>query len=740
MNDITDDDLFNFDAESDHEPAGNPKHCWHVLIVDDDHDVHQSTCFALANTEILGRPLTFLHAYSANQAVDLLCENPQVAVILLDVVMESEHAGLHLVKRIREEMGNSETRIILRTGQPGYAPELEAIRDYDINDYKTKSELTRNRLYTSLTTAIRSYDQIHTINASRRGLGMVIRASSQLLARQGVSEFAAGIITQICGLLGLPPEGLVCAYDQELSPASALIVAAAGNLTTCIDRQLCDLPDRQVADALKQALSERQNIYGVAATTLFFQGQGHNHMAAYLQTERALGELDKQLLEVFCSNIVISLDNVLLLSQLKDHAYNDQLLHIPNRLALMHALDRALATTAAGGLTLALIDIDGFSELNDTLGHKLGDAMLQAMSTRLQASLPCSSLLARVDGDVFGILAEHSTLSPEYLNTLTQEPLQFANLSQRITATVGLTRLDQVDGTGSDVLKATSIALKHGKQHQRGSINHFSRKMEFETRARVQLLQDLRLAFEHERLFVVYQPQYRLQDNQLVGVEALLRWRTEDNRFVSPAEFIPLAESSGLIVALGEWILRVACYDLSTINQHSTYPLRMAINVSVAQLRHPGFIDMLSCALSESGVQPELIELEITESMAMLEADLITTLIEQIKAQGLTLAVDDFGTGFSSLSYLERLNVDRLKIDLSFIRQLEQSEGGRRIVETIIQLGQSLDLEVIAEGIEQQSQAALLKQMGCHEGQGYLFAKPMPLNELLTFIATQQSE
>ncbi len=517
-------------------------------------------------------------------------------------------------------------------------------------------------------------------------------------------------------------------------------MAAAGNLTNCIDNQLGELPDRQIADALKQALSERHNIYGDTSTTLFFQGQGHNHMAAYLQIERTLDELDKQLLEVFCSNIVITLDNVLLLSQLKDHAYNDQLLHIPNRLALIHALDRALASSVAGELTLALIDIDGFSEFNDTLGHKLGDAMLQAMSTRLQDALPSSSLLARVDGDVFGILAEHSTLCPQQLQTLLHDPLEFADLTQRITATIGLVRLDHVDGKGSDALKAASIALKHGKQQERGSISNFSHQMEFETRARVQLLQDLRLAFEHERLFVVYQPQFNLQNDQLVGVEALLRWRTEDNRFVSPAEFIPLAESSGLIVALGEWVLRMACHDLGTINQHSQRPLRMAINVSVAQLRHPGFIDMLSGVLTESNVQPHLVELEITESMAMLDADLMTVLIDQIKAQGLSLAIDDFGTGFSSLSYLERLNVDRLKIDLSFIRQLEQSEGGRRIVETIIQLGQSLDLEVIAEGIEQQSQAALLKQMGCHEGQGYLFAKPLPMHDLLAFIAAHSSE
>ena len=740
MSQTADDELFSFDDEGRAEHDDRAQEGWYVLIVDDDQDVHQSTCFAMANTQILGRPLKFLHAYSASEAIDLLAKQAHVAVILLDVVMESEHAGLHLVRRIRKELDNSETRIILRTGQPGYAPELEAIRDYDINDYKTKSELTRNRLYTALTTAIRSYDQIHTINASRRGLGMVIRASSQLLARQGVSEFAAGIITQICGLLGLPPEGLVCAYDHEASPASALIVAAAGNLTGCIDKQLGELQDRRVAEALKQALAERSSLFTDSSTTLFFPGQGHNHMAAYLQTERPLGELDKQLLEVFCSNIIVTLDNVLLLSQLKDHAYNDQLLHIPNRLGLVHALDQALGGDAASQYTLALIDIDGFSAFNDTLGHKLGDAMLQALSTRLQTKLPSSSLIARVDGDVFAILADHGTLEPTRLQDLLQDPLQFADLCQHFTATIGLTRLDQVDGKGSDALKAASIALKHGKQHQRGSISHFSREMEFETRARVQLLQDLRLAFERERLFVAYQPQYNLQNNQLVGLEALLRWRTEDNRYVSPAEFIPLAESSGLIVALGEWVLRVACHDLNAINQHSKRPLRMAVNVSVAQLRHPNFISMLSSALRESSVPANLIELEITESMAMLEADLMSVLIEQIKAQGLTLAVDDFGTGFSSLSYLESLNVDRLKIDLSFVRQLEQSEGSKRIVETIIQLAHNLDLDVIAEGIEQQSQATLLKEMGCHEGQGYLFAKPMSITELLAFIAAHPSE
>jgi EAL domain-containing protein (putative c-di-GMP-specific phosphodiesterase class I) len=262
--------------------------------------------------------------------------------------------------------------------------------------------------------------------------------------------------------------------------------------------------------------------------------------------------------------------------------------------------------------------------------------------------------------------------------------------------------------------------------------------MEQDTRARVQLLQELRSAFERERLFVVYQPQMALGSRQLIGVEALLRWRTDDGQFVAPAQFIPLAESSGLIVSLGEWVLRSACRDLQRIIQHSGQPLRMAVTVSVAQFRQADFLSTLERALEESGIDPTLLELEITESVAMLDATFMIDLLNRIKGLGVSLAVDDFGTGFSSLSYLERLNVDRLKIDLSFVRQMEQSDGSKRIVETIIQLGRSLQLELIAEGIEQESQATSLTQMGCHEGQGYLFAKPLELAALLSFITTPE--
>lgn len=216
---------------------------WKILVVDDDPEVHHATLFALEDTQLLGRPLAFRHAYSAEETEALLRAEPDVAVILLDVVMENEQAGLNLVRLIRQDLGLHDVRIVLRTGQPGYAPELSVIRDYDINDYKTKSELTRTRLVTTLTTALRSYEQIRTISASRRGLDLIVRSAADLFARRVLKGFAEGVLTQIAALLGLRPEGLLCAQHEPCASNAAapvsddelVIVAAAGRYAPCID-------------------------------------------------------------------------------------------------------------------------------------------------------------------------------------------------------------------------------------------------------------------------------------------------------------------------------------------------------------------------------------------------------------------------------------------------------------------------------------------------------------------------
>ena len=294
-----------------------------------------------------------------------------------------------------------------------------------------------------------------------------------------------------------------------------------------------------------------------------------------------------------------------------------------------------------------------------------------------------------------------------------------------MSATLGITRIDEVEGSGIDALKAASIALKRAKQEQRGHYAYFSRAMGVEIRERVKLLQDLRGAFACERLFLNYQPQVRLPDGRPVGVEALIRWRGEAGRFIPPDQFIPLAEHSGLIVPIGEWVMRTACRQQMALTEEGYAGLRMAINVSVVQFRQSNFLDVLDAALADSGVDPAHIELEITESVAMLEADYMVRMFNEIKARGLQIAVDDFGTGFSSLSYLQRLSLDRLKIDKSFVNQMGDKVDGKSIAAMVTDLGRNLGLAVIAEGVEDAQQAERLTALGCHEAQGYYYGRPM---------------
>ncbi|WP_348691475.1 putative bifunctional diguanylate cyclase/phosphodiesterase [Acidovorax soli] len=730
-----DDDLLEFvdgpegAAES---TSGSPAVPWQVLIVDDDADVHKATELAMQGLLIEGRPLSFLHASSAAQAHELMRREHDLAVVLLDVVMESEDAGLQLVRQIREDLNQHAVRIVLRTGQPGYAPEIETVQAYDINDYKTKSELTRTRLYTVLTAAVRSYRQICALEANRRGLEMIVESSTSLSRMRGLSRFAEGVVTQLCALLGILPEGLVCAQVGGDAGDEVRIIAAAGQYSGLIDRPLSQVKIVNVRNRLERCLSEHRNLYDDGTCLYFGMGEGRA-MAALVDVGRELSDLDQQLLRAFCSNIAVGFENVVLYSQLLDQAYNDPLLRLPNRNRFVELLDKNLKDPA--GVTLALIDIDDFSDINDAFGHHFGDQVLQAVVHRLSDMLGLSTAMARVGADTFGVLGEHAKVCPETVSAVFGEPFVVAGERLQLSATTGLVRLGESRAIGSELLLDAQIALKRAKQQQRGASQYFSAAMGSDARERFKLLKGLRAGFEENRLFVVYQPQVELVSGRVIGAEALLRWRTDDGRYIAPDQFIPLAEQSGLIIPIGEFVLRTACHQLKRLQALGHADFRMAVNVSMAQFRHPRFLDTLSRALSDSGVAGQNLELEITESMAMEDAELVLRLLAGIKRLGFSVAIDDFGTGFSSLSQLRQLQVDRLKIDRAFVQEAQSSTAGSTIAQMVVNLGHGLGLTVIAEGIETEEQRQYLIGLGCHEGQGWLFAKPMPVTDLEAFLS-----
>jgi len=721
--------------------SGGLASAWRILIVDDDADVHSTTTFALGNLEVLGRPLHFIHAYSNAEAQRLLEEEPglaaNLAVVLLDVVMEEADAGLHLVRHIREDLGMRDVRIILRTGQPGYQLEMDAVRGYDINDYRTKSELTRTKLYTSVAAAIRAYEQLRALEDSRAGLARVVRANAELMALHSTDALAAGILAEAAQLLGQPANGLLCACPPGARAREWTVLATAGVCAAPVGTPASGMPAHAIA-TIAHALAERRNIYLPDCVALYLRGNASAGFAAWLTLAHPVDELRRSLLEVFASSIAVVLDNAALMSALQRAAFHDALTGLPNRTRLVELVDERLAL--APDATLCMVDIDHFAETNDALGHQFGDALLVTVAQRLQKHVDgrahAGLTLARIGSDIFCVLGPADAVDPMALHALFDEAFSIDGQDVQVSGTLGLVRLAEHDGSGADALKDADIALKRAKRLRRGGHFYFSRGMGVDIRERVRLMHALRSGFARGELFLAYQPQVDLATRRAFGAEALLRWQLEDGSSVPPDRFIPIAEYSGLIIAIGEWVLREACAELMRVRAAGYLDFTMSINVSQVQFRHPHFLEMLSRALEDTGAPPGRIELEITESMAMEEPDLLIERLGQIKRTGVSIAIDDFGTGFSSLSYLQRLQVDRLKIDRTFVSEITDAARGSSIAEMVIELGRNLGLSIIAEGVEDEHQAQILRSLGCPLAQGYLFAKPLAPVQLIAWLGT----
>jgi diguanylate cyclase (GGDEF)-like protein len=684
---------------------------WRILVVDSDPDVHAAFRLALEGHTLFGRPLVFLYARSGTQARNLLRREKDLAVVVLDAVTDGTGAGLDLVDFIRYTAGLRNSRIVLRTGRPGQAPDLETLLRYDINDCRTKTELTPDRLLAIVVTAVRSYEQL--CEANRRSLELMVRSSASLLEETNLHAFARGVITQLATLLGVASEGLVCS-ESTLSTEPFRVLAATGPFARLIDQPIATVLASRGLRLLRQALKSRRNIYGVQRGVALYIGRGDEQdMAVFIDAPASPSTLDRQLLEVFCANLRTLLHNRGLLERLHQSAYFDPLVCLPNRAHFGEKVDECVWRGTQDHV-LALLDIDDFSATNDVMGHRFGDRLLEAMARRLAGALPQGLLLARVGSDTFGILGPTDEAALAQLLDSARQPLAVDGVPHKVSLTCGYVRLPRTRQAGTDLVKDATIALKRAKRDHRGQLLEYSEHMGMEARDRALLLSDLRAAIDGSQLFLVYQPQVDLESHALVGLEALLRWPRQDGSFVPPDRFIPVAEHSGLIVPLGQWVLATACRTMRELLDAGHAPRRMAVNVSTVQLQDPGFLQTVSQALAQHGLQGAQLELEITESVAVLPTQLLQTTLSALRALGVTIAIDDFGTGYSSLSYLERLPLDRIKIDRSFVRQLGESQGAR-IAEMVAQLGRKLGLQVLAEGIEDACVWQALRAMGCQE-------------------------
>jgi diguanylate cyclase (GGDEF)-like protein len=715
------DDFLVFASEDQAESNLSPSP-WAILVVDDDHDIHLSTSLVLKNAPLLGRKIELVHAYSAREAFDLLLKRNDFAVILLDVVMENDFAGLDLVAKIRGILGLKEVRIILRTGQPGHAPEPGIFNLHDINDYRLKTELTNNRLITALSAALRSYEQICAISANRRGLEMIVHAEAELMECTQFADFSNVILKNASKVFNRDCVGFVAKVDKH--------PPLLEDLGACSP----ELHESALEILKKRPQPSSTHHFDSREIWLHLQA-GQDAAAIYLQFQSPLTEFISfgQVASVFTANTSACFGHLCQLERLNYLAYHDALTTLGNRSWFIEQLGAAPAAEGTP-YAVAILDICRFADINDGLGYEVGNALLCSVAQRLQRHLlPHGTIIARLGNDVFGLFGPTSHINPDQLFHLFLAPLQAQQHSIPVQLAIGVRAITEEYNSGLQLLEQANIALNLAKNKSHPRWASFSHDMEAHTRWRHEVIRQLRAAFEANALQVWYQPQINLETNEVSGVEALLRWPGEVGFIQSPAVFIPLAEYSGLIVEMGDWVLDEACRAYQALQSFSNAPKRIAVNISMPQFRTKTLSQSVDQALKKYQLPASVLELEITESIAMDEPETVRSSLAALREIGVDIAIDDFGTGYSSLGQLHALPIDSLKIDKSFVDDIDESQSSL-YVELIIGLAQRLGLSTVAEGVESATQVARLKELGCTVAQGYFYAKPMPLHELKNWL------
>jgi diguanylate cyclase (GGDEF)-like protein len=532
------------------------------------------------------------------------------------------------------------------------------------------------------------------------------------------------------------PAGLVQALEQQpVSPDSHPCGRAASTRAAVV------VPDLEADDswAVDGAASVANGLRSCCSTPVLSPSQAVlGTFALYRRSPGEPGADERELIGLATHVAAIAIERHTAQQRIEHLAHHDVLTGLPNRLGLEERLQHALhnATERDRGVSLAYVDLDNFKFINDTLGHAAGDQVLQEVARRLQAGVRGADTVARLGGDEFLVLftdqpSDHTALAAR-LQRLCEEvglPIKLGDRSFRATCSMGVANYPRDAQDVATLLSCADTALYRAKDGGRNTFEFYSAELDARLQSQLALREDLGHAIERNELYLVYQPQVDLGSGEVVGVEALLRWRHPERGVVSPMDFIPLAESTGLIVPIGEWVLQTACRQNRAWQDAGLPPIRISVNVSARQLREPDWGERVAAVLSTVGLDPAWLDVELTESMIMENTEPAVACMRRLHQLGVGISIDDFGTGYSSLGSLTNFPITRLKIDKSFVWALH-NEGGVAIVEAVIGLGHTLGLQVLAEGVETAKQQDFLRRAGCDEMQGYFFSKPVAPSEI----------
>jgi diguanylate cyclase (GGDEF)-like protein len=424
--------------------------------------------------------------------------------------------------------------------------------------------------------------------------------------------------------------------------------------------------------------------------------------------------------------------------EIRHLAYHDHLTGLANRLLFIEQLNHAISLSGrmARMLAILFLDLDGFKMINDSMGHDVGDQLLTAVSKRLVQTMRTSDIVSRVGGDEFVIIIENNEdaetikmLAGKILNSFNQ-PFSLNGHDFYVTTSIGVA-VYPTDGENAETLiKNADLAMYKAKEKGRNQYALCTPVMKLNVIETMKMGNQLYGAISRNELELYYQPQINSQMKTIIGLEALLRWKHPEYGMVSPAKFIPIAEQTGLIISIGEWVMRAACRQNKIWQDEGLGKIRVAVNLSVRQFQNPDIIKQVHDILAETGLEPQYLELEITESIVMKETGLVVATLNAFKNEGIAISIDDFGTEYSSLNYLKQLPIDKIKIAMPFVQGINKSDKDEAIAKAIIILAKSLGLGVIAEGVETENQLSFLSQRMCDEIQGFYYYKPMPAHEV----------
>lgn len=719
--------------------TGSLDHRPRILIVDDAHE----NLHALMN--ILRDDYAISAATSGEKALELAQREPRPNLILLDVTMPGMN-GYSVLAELKNNPATAEIPVIFVTALAEAADDSRGLK-IGAADYITKPvspDLLRIRVRTQL--ELQRYRQNPVM------FGVVAHAESE-------RPYSVLVVDDVPANIYELLEALKDSYRIQVANSGAKALEIVHGSTPpdliLLDVLMPEMDGYEVCRRIKStpqgknipvifvtvadAVEEKLKGFELGAADYITKPFDIDEVRARIRTHLELTRLWR-----FLEDLVAQRTAMLELSEEKYRilAHRDALTGLPNRVLLAELLAHAIQHSERTATQFALLslDLDNFKTINESLGHSRGDQLLVEVGKRLQRLLPDSDAVARTGGDEFEIILEHKENMP-WVDLLAQrmidalgDPFILDGHSVYVGASIGIA-LYPADGTSVETLQSNADAALHqAKAHGRGVMRFFSPEMSSRAKTRLTLEADLRHAFDHDEFRLHYQPQVDLLSGQIVGLEALVRWEHPVRGIISPDEFIPLAEESGLIVRLGDWVLHEACRQIKLWSTVGLAPRQTAVNVSAVQLSRGNLVESVRHALELSGIVPEQLELEITESFVMANRDQSFKSLAEIKALGVRLSIDDFGTGYSSLAYLQQLEVHKLKVDMSFVRDMLTNSSNASIVKAVIALGHSLGLEIIAEGVEEEEQAVHLRALQCDVMQGYLISRPLPTDEMTRFL------